>query len=140
MKQIKYPSIKGKYRKRVFDYKKITKQKEITEEDRKLLKTYTPRELKEKKEQEALMNWAIKNYLWDVVDLIRKYDDKDFLKNKKIAPSMFVYEETENGPRINIDTGKENISIDEIKKIMNIFFLKSYFDSLEMEMEVEEVD
>lgn len=140
MKKIKYPSIKGKYRKRVFDYKKITKQKEITEEDRKLLKTYTPKALKEKKEQEDLMNWVIKNHLWDVVDLIRKYDDKNFLKDKAITPSMFLYEETENGPRINVDTGKENITIDEIKKIMNIFFLKTYFDSLETEMEVEEVD
>ena len=89
MKQIKYPSIKGKYRKRVFDYKKITKQKEISKEDRKLLKTYTPKELKEKKEQEDLMNWIIKNYLWDVVDLIRKYDDKDFLKNKLALKNVY---------------------------------------------------
>lgn len=140
MENIKYPSIKGKYRKRVFDYKKMTKQKEISKEDRKLLKTYTPRELKEKKEQEDLMNWVIKNYLCDVIDLIRKYDDKDFLKDKAITPSMFTYEETDNGPRVNVDIGNENITIDEIKKIMNIFFLKAYFDLLETEMEVEEVD
>lgn len=45
MKQIKYPSIKGKYRKRVFDYKKMTKQKEISKEERQLLKKYTPKQL-----------------------------------------------------------------------------------------------
>lgn len=86
MKQIKYPSIKGKYRKRVFDYKKMTKQKEISKEDRQLLKKYTPKQLLDRiNRQNKLLEIYLKLNLepikkekniheWDV-DLMNEIDN-----------------------------------------------------------------